>query len=136
MSEIHVGYTAAMVRYITSANPTAVLSVQTDLYPNPSGEESLRLIDVGTTASLAFPNDVTASIFCHTFWSGWGPFGILPRYPDLSVVVDCEAGSVKCTNFVLPHVFHSIIVKPTGKRKRVETAYKFKDGKSEDWWSS
>lgn len=127
-----------MIRYVIKSNPTAVISAHADMFPNPTGDESLKKVDVGTTASLAFPNDVTGSIACHMFWPGRGPFGLIPRVFDLSVVATCEGGSVKLTNFIMPHVRHAIIVTPTNKEGRTESAYTFKDGhgKGEDWWTS
>jgi len=94
-------------------------------------------IDIGTEASLAFPNDVTGSIKCHYFWPGWGPFGLLPKFPDASIIAECEGGTVSIQNFVTPTTWHRIEVVPKGKgEKRVETAYVFKDGKGEDWWTT
>lgn len=135
------GYPLAMVRYVTSANPTEILSADVELLPNPKDEATRRSIDVGTSATLAFPSDVTAFIACHERWQGWGPFGLLPRIPDLTFKAVCEGGTIELFNYVGPHLYHSITIMPAGKngkpgKKRVEKAYKFPDGLGEDWWST
>lgn len=128
----------AMVRYVTSVNPTDVLSAEAELLPNPRDEPSKRNIDLGTSASLAFPNDVTGSISCHGRWPGWGPFGLLPDLSGQSFIADCEGGTVELFNYVLPSAYHSITITPKDKRakKRVERLYKFADGFGEEWWST
>ena len=76
--------------------------------PLPGATEAQKLIDAGTRASLAFPNDVTAEIECHARWDGWGPFGLLPRFPNVNVEARCEGGTVKLSNYVLPSQFHEL----------------------------
>ena len=128
-----------MIRYVTSSNPTSVIAATADIFPESKakGDELKKKIDIGTEASFMFPNDITGTIKCHSYWPGWGPFNLLPRFPDLRVIVDCEGGSVTIHNYVLPTPWHKIEVVPKGAgKKRVETAYVFKDGKGEDWWST
>ncbi|KAH8111016.1 NAD-binding protein [Phellopilus nigrolimitatus] len=129
-------YPLAMVRYVTSAEPTSIMSAQADVFPNPRDDPSKRNIDTGTSASLTFPNDVTASIECHALWHGWGPFGLFPRVPDMKFVATCEGGTVELFNYVMPHSYHSITVTPSRGKRRVEKAYTYADGLGEDWWSS
>lgn len=132
-----IGYPLMMIRYVASANPTSVLSTQVDLFPEnkANGDELKKKIDIGIEATLAFPNDVTGTIKSHFLWPGWGPLGLIPRFPDLSLVAECEGGTVQISNFIAPSALHKIEVIPKGKgKKRVETAYVFKDGKGEDWW--
>lgn len=133
------GYALGMIRHMASANPTSVLSAQSELFPESkaNGDVLKKKIDIGTEASLAFPNDVTGSIKVHYFWPGWGPFGLLPRFPDSRIIAECEGGTVSIQNYVTPTTWHSIEVIPKGKgEKRVETAYVFEDGKGEDWWTT
>ncbi|EJD07631.1 NAD-binding protein [Fomitiporia mediterranea MF3/22] len=131
-------YTLAMVRYLTDSEPSDVISAEAELLPNPNDDPSRRNIDIGTTALLSFPNDVTASIACHCRQSGWGPFGLLPRIPGVVCKAECESGTVEINNYVSPHIHHSITVMPKGKegKKRTEEAFTFPDGFGEYWWSS
>ncbi|KAL5492465.1 hypothetical protein ACEPAI_3912 [Sanghuangporus weigelae] len=131
-------YPLAMVRYVTSMNPTEVLSAEAELLPNSKDEPTKRNIDLCTSASLAFPNDVTGSISCHTRYPGWGPFGLIPRFPDVNFIAECEGGTIELLNYVLPSAFHYIAVTPKDKKgkKRVEKVYTFPDGFGEEWWST
>ena len=66
-------------------------------------------------------------------------FGFIPKLPSFTLEVQCEGGSLELTNFALPTLFHSIIVKKTGKKEtRSETVHTFADakleGKGEAWW--
>lgn len=120
------------VRYLAGTEPSSVISATADLLPADTR------IDTGTTAVLAFPNDVTAEIMCHSLMPGWGPLGLLPRFPDVNVEARCEGGVVSLSNFVVPHIWHSINVTMSGGQKRVEKVYTYKDGKEkgEAWWST
>ncbi|KAI5121620.1 hypothetical protein M0805_001150 [Coniferiporia weirii] len=129
-------YPLAMTRYVVGTEPVSVLTAQAELFPGRKDDESKRNIDIGTTASLVFPDDITASIVCHTRWHGWGPFGLLPRIPDLSLIATCEGGTVEIYNYILPSGYHSITVKPTKGKKRVEKVYVYEDGVGEEWWST
>lgn len=118
------GYPLSALRYLASANPTAVLSATSE--PAPSSLDPGRRVDMATTASLSFPNDVTAMIHCDFAIPSWGPFNLIPSLPDVKVKVDCEGGSVELWNFPLSAYYHSItvIVKDDKGRssKRVEKA--------------
>jgi hypothetical protein len=134
------GYTLACVRFLASSNPTAVLAAS---YSSLSGatEEQKRTIDAGTRASLAFPNDVTGEIECHARWDGWGPFGLLPRFPNVNVEARCEGGTVKLSNYVLPSQFHELRTEKwvSGTKKRevkVEKVFTKEGWKGEDWWTT
>lgn len=133
------GYTISSVRYLASADPISVLTATSSFYGSlPAANEP---IDTGTRATLAFPNDVTASINCD-FDVPWR-FGFIPRVPDLTVNVECERGSVELFNFIAPVLYHWIRVRtddPSGKGKtkeRIEKTYKFQNGeKGEEWWTT
>lgn len=133
------GYPLMAIRYVASANPTSVLSAQAELFPESkaNGDVLKKKIDIGAEASLAFPNDVTGTIKCHAALPGWGPLGLIPRLPDMGLVAECEGGTVQISNYIAPSAFHKIEVIPKGNgKKRVETAYVFRDGKGEDWWAT
>ena len=124
------------IRFLAGTNPTSVISASSTPFTNGT-EEQRATIDIGTEALLAFPSNVTAELACHTLWPGWGPFGLLPRYPDVRVEVTCENGKASLENFVVPTVYHRIVVTPKNGKKRVETAYRYADGTAgEDWWTT
>lgn len=125
-----------MIRFITGAEPTNVVSASSQLVANPKKEEAKERVDVSTTASLAFPDDVLGSIHCHTLQPGWGPFGLLPSIPDIYVEAICEGGYIKIFNYVLPSAYHYITVNPKGGKKRTEKAYTFADGFGKASWST
>lgn len=119
------------MRYISGLNPIEVIDASAE---NFNGDES---IDIGTTARLAFPTDIIAEIKCHGRTSGWGPFGIIPRWPSVAIEAKCEGGTVSLENFPLPTIWHKIVVKPTKGKSRVEYAYTFKNGQpGEAWWTT
>lgn len=65
--------------------------------------------------------------------------GFIPRWPDISVQVVCEQGSVELYNFVMPVIYHYIKVSPAGGKPRTEKAYKFPPSsglKGEEWWTT
>ena len=130
---VPAGYTVMAARYITGQNPTEVISATATLLGD-SGEDAK--IDVATSAVLSFPEDVTAEVQCHSMYPGWGPFDLLPSFPVIGIEAKCEGGDVVLSNFVSPHYLHSITVSPKRGRARSETAYTFKDGPGEPWWSS
>jgi predicted dehydrogenase len=134
-------YLLSIIRFLSGSSPESVLTATSTVYPSPSATE--QLIDLGTKAALAFPNDVTATLSCDFRQPGWGPFGIIPTMPNLSVKVKCGNGEVELYNYAAPWVYHWIRVRVSdadGKgnvRKRVEKAYTFGDGsKGEDWWTT
>ncbi|KZP21094.1 NAD(P)-binding protein [Athelia psychrophila] len=92
-------YPLSALRYLTSANPTAVLSATARTVSSAS--DTGNLVDHATTAVLSFPNDVTGTIHCDLAIPSWGPFGLIP---------DCEGGSVELFNFPLSAYYHSITV--------------------------
>ncbi|KII87474.1 hypothetical protein PLICRDRAFT_55428 [Plicaturopsis crispa FD-325 SS-3] len=124
-------YTLNAARYLTSSAPTEVLT--TVIQPHPPAPA----VDVGTIATLAFPNSVTALLTANLAL----PWKWVPGLPQISVNVKCEGGEVDLFNFVMPVLYHSISVSKTDKdgkkRERVEKAYTFEDGgKGEAWWST
>ncbi|KAF7969451.1 hypothetical protein HWV62_27289 [Athelia sp. TMB] len=131
-------YTMNVIRFLSSSNPTEVLTATSRTHASPSATE--QLVDVATTATLAFPNGVTGSIFADLAKPWWG-FGLLPTMPDISVKVTCERGDVELFNFPGPVFYHSITVNVKGAggkdKKRTEKAYTFNDGRDEaEWWTT
>lgn len=80
--------------------------------------------------------ELPATIITDSAMDGWGPFGLLPQWIKMILRVDCEEGAVEISNYVLPHMWHSIRVIPKNGNSRVEKAYKPADGKGEEWWSA
>lgn len=94
-------------------------------------------MDRSTTAVLELPNHVTGTIQCDL--SLPKTLGIVPALPVVKVFVEGTKGSLEILNFVGPHFYHSITVKPTGGATRTVKAYTFEDGdqnKGEFWWTT
>jgi predicted dehydrogenase len=130
-------YTLSVLRLLASSAPLSVLTATSTVYPSPSATE--QLVDLGTKATLSFPNDVTATLDCDFEEPWWGPFRLLPRMVDIRVKVECEDGEIELFNYILPTFYHWIrVLSGKGKAKqRVEKAYKFSDGsKGEEWWTT
>ncbi|KAF7330919.1 NAD(P)-binding protein [Mycena venus] len=127
-------YTVNVLRYLASSNPTAVLTARAIPYsPRPEHAQ----VDKTFWATLALENDIIGEL--HSNLSEPKIFGIIPRMPKLQARVQCEKGSVEIFNFLIPHYYHYITVKPKGKgkRRRVEKAYTFKGAaKGEEWWTT
>ena len=123
------GYTLSMLRYITGADPTKVISAKADV--NPKYPE----IDIGTTATLSFPSPegstgpadgLTGTLHAHLRLPPL--LGFLPRWPKVFVHVTGTRGTVQLNNFPGPWLYHSITVKSSehegGRmRKRTEKRY-------------
>jgi len=124
-------YTLSSVRYMASSNPLEVLSATpTGYIHNPTQ------VDSAIHATYSFPSSITAETLVDFQLPPWGPFHLLPRAPKNSLTVKLEGGEIHYNLLVLPHIFHSIKVKPTKGKSRVEKVYKFKDGSGEEWWST
>jgi len=130
------------MRYLASANPTSVISATPINHIPQSSPPSFKPdIDRGTTATLAFPNDITGTLTCDLAVPPY--FGFIPRLPSLSAKVECEGGDIEIYNYIMPILYHSITVtKKTANKKetRVEKVYQFSDakveGKGEVWWTT
>ncbi|KIM80136.1 hypothetical protein PILCRDRAFT_9704 [Piloderma croceum F 1598] len=135
-----LAYTVSVIRLLARSAPTSVITATSTIYPSPSSTD--QLVDLSTKATLSFPNDMSATLYCD-FTQPWrGPFKLIPSMPDLKLTVRCENGQVEMNNFVLPTFYHWIRVrtKDSGQgevKERVENAYKFGDGtKGERWWTT
>ncbi|KAF5364707.1 hypothetical protein D9758_005524 [Tetrapyrgos nigripes] len=126
-------YNLNCLRYL-GGNPTQILSANAVPSHDPK-------VDRGMTVTLALPNDIIGTMTCD-FGIPW-KWNLIPSMPVLNATVECEGGSVKLSNFVMPTLYHSITVnkkKATGTDTvtRTEAVYKFSDakmeGKGEEWW--
>ncbi|KAI5888287.1 NAD(P)-binding protein [Schizophyllum commune H4-8] len=79
-------YGMHLFRYLIGANPTSVIAVTNS--PPPFLADPL--VDHRTTAALAFPNNVTASL--NVDYARPLRWGILPHLPNFRAIVRCEAG--------------------------------------------
>ncbi|KAG2362681.1 NAD(P)-binding protein [Suillus spraguei] len=127
-------YPLSCVRYLTSSNPSAVISATT------IRDTRDPRIDTGTTAKLTFTSlrpgaEPVRSTIKGDFATPLR-WGFIPRFPGISVHAVCERGSIELFNFVVPMIYHSITVRPDGDVPRTEKAYTFEGGKGEDWWST
>lgn len=125
------GYTINSTRYILGTEPTSVLHISVNTFPEDA------LVDRSVRAVLAFPNDVTAAMY--TDFAMPPGLGFIPRLPFFTILVDGEEGSVYLSNFVAPSFHHTITVKSAGQEKVVK-AYTLehvdKTAKGEPWWST
>ncbi|KAF8500528.1 NAD(P)-binding protein [Gautieria morchelliformis] len=113
-------YPISAVRFLASAEPTSVLTATHTPHRD-------RRIDRGAQATFAFPNDVTAEIECD-MQVPWR-LGIIPRWPNIHTTASLDL-------FPALHIYHSVTVTPKDGKKRVEKAYKPKEGAGEDWWTT
>ncbi|KAJ7509902.1 NAD(P)-binding protein [Mycena galericulata] len=100
-------YTISAMRFFTGTDPTEVLSVEHEL--------KAPKVDRNTTAKLALPGGATtATLACRTT-------------SVMDAVIECESGRIEVKNYIMPTLYHSITVTPTGRKRRVEKAYTFPD---------
>lgn len=92
------------------------------------------MVDRAVDVVFAFPNDITAEIGCDLQLPPY--FGFIPQWPLNYIEVQLEGGEVSLSNFPAPYIFHSITVKPKSGKKRTEVAYKYEDGRGEEWWTT
>lgn len=127
-------YPLSCVRYLTSNNPSAVISATATRYSKDPR------IDTGTTANLTFaslkPGEEPVRSIIKCDFAIPPRWGLIPRWPDISVRAVCERGSIEIFNYVMPVIYHSITVRPDGKVPRTEKAYTFEGGKGEEWWTT
>lgn len=120
-------YPLSFVRFVAGSEPTAVISASAIPAKDPR-------VDRSTTALLAFPDDVTASITCD--FALPRKWGILPAMPRIELRVECERGSVYLYNFVAPFAYHYISVTDAQGKTRTEKMYKRQGRKGQEWWST
>ncbi|KAI9433588.1 NAD-P-binding protein [Lactarius indigo] len=129
-------YAMSITRYLANANPTKVISANAEVLPK------FPRVDIGTTATLAFPasttatdtdtdtGGLTATLLTHFRLPPL--LGFLPRWPRLSVRVSGTRGTVELSNFPGAWVHHTITVESSEQeggggdgqlRKRTEKHY-------------
>ncbi|KAF9054500.1 hypothetical protein BJ165DRAFT_1439361 [Panaeolus papilionaceus] len=128
-------YAMNCIRYMSSSDPTEVISARAEVYEPPSAGPNFEgKVDRRMVASLALPGDATGTLTCDMAVPA--KYGMIPSFPDFRVIVDCERGTVEMFNFVLPTLYHSITVKVRGSATRVEKVYTRRGYKGEDWWTT
>lgn len=134
-------YTLNCIRFLSGVDPTDVqdATALAHVFKTPPSSSEASLVDDTTTAHLAFPNSMSGAIMCSLGLTGWGPFSILPLWPEVAAHVQCEGGEIKLFNYPGSWAYHYITVskrKGSGRITRTEKAYKPKNGKGEDWWTT
>lgn len=132
-------YAINCLRFLSSSEPISVISASSIPHEKDSR------VDVGMTASLAFPNDVIGSVSTHM--SVPPRFGFIPStLPKTDCKIVGEKGEIYVNGWVIPTFYHYIEVstKDGNKvKKRTEKVYDPKDVKTgpvagwkgEDWWT-
>ncbi|PPQ99845.1 hypothetical protein CVT26_009342 [Gymnopilus dilepis] len=127
-------YVMNSIRYFSSSNPTSVEEASYEAYqPRAATSDYIKNVDRRMEVKLKL-GGIKATGRCDL--SMPNIFGIIPRFPQIRVLVQGDKGSVDFFNFVLPTVYHSITVKTEGGKKRVEKVYKAKEGKGDEWWTT
>lgn len=93
-------YPLSFARLLLGAEPTVVVAATAEHAHTSTADAP---VDRRTTALLAFPGDVTASITCDA--AAALPWGAVPR---VYMRVECARGSVHIDNFVQPTYYHYI----------------------------
>jgi len=124
-------YAISAIRYLTSTEPIKVTAAQATGHV----EDPLR-VDRAMHARYLMPSAIEAETFADFSMQGWGPMQLLPRAFRMSVRVQLERGEIELRNYPLPHLFHSIKIRPHEGKARTETAYTFEQGPGKEWWSS
>lgn len=116
------------MRFLTSREP----SIQ---WASATCRPGLDKIDKKVEACLSF-GDIPARTTTDSCMDGWGPFQLLPQWIKMVLRVECDQGVVEFSNYVLPHLYHSITVSAKEGESWSEAAYKPNEGKGEEWWSA
>ncbi|KAI0359853.1 NAD-P-binding protein [Trametes cingulata] len=126
-------YPLTAVRYVTGAT-SAPLEV-TSATASGHASDPAR-IDRAMHATYALPDSITAETTADLAAPGWGPFGLIPRWPKLELSVSLEGGDIQVFNFIDPGVIHWIKVRPKRGVDRKEQVYRYDDGRGEKTWHS
>ena len=133
LTSMLLGYTISCIQYLSSSTEASVVSATHEAFvPRSAPADYLNNVDRRTEAKLELANGVTASLACDLGMPA--KWGLIPQFPQVRVVVDCEIGSIDMLNFVLPTIYHTITVKIRGGHTRVEKVYQGKKG--EEWWTT
>ncbi|KAI0036920.1 NAD-P-binding protein [Vararia minispora EC-137] len=108
-------YLLSITRYMTSADPTDVISV------NPTTSPKYPGIDIGATAELAFPGGMTASFSTHFRLPP--SFCFIPQMPKAFIRLIGTQGELMYNVFPAPHAYHSITITNSEGKIRTEKEY-------------
>ena len=126
-----------MMRNVLSAEPLEVTQAHAEQLSTDVASPDKAKVDLRTIASLAFPNDVTATLDADWHKPFIGPFGLFLAMPEAEVTCVMERGKVKYNNFMFPSIWHSLSITPNGGETRKERAYKFVGAPDEQrYWST
>ncbi|KAI8969882.1 NAD-P-binding protein [Trametes punicea] len=128
-------YPLAAIRYLTGTEPEVPEVKHAKAFGQPPDTGR---VDRGMHATFALPSPtgVTGETYADFAMPGWGPFGLLPRMPKLSVKVALEGGDIEYFNYPLAGSYHWIKVKPRKGSSRTEKVYKHPDGSGETSWTT
>ena len=121
------------MRYLTNSETSA--SEVTVARASGLSSDASR-VDRAMHATYALPYNITAETHVDFGIPGWGPFGILPYLPRISMVVKLEGGEIEYFNYPFAGSYHYIKVKSKKGLSRTEKAYKHRDGKGESRWTT
>ncbi|KAF9047840.1 hypothetical protein BJ165DRAFT_1468439 [Panaeolus papilionaceus] len=142
-------YPIEVIRYFTSPTSMTVSSATHTSFPNlPQLDFTVEAnLDIVTSSPASRPNP-TATF--RTSIAAPHIYGVIPNL-DMSVTIRCTNGSVYLSNYMIPAIYHKIVVKHTEgnekgakvKHERVEKVYVFgpRDGdgmkkQGADWWTT
>ncbi|KAI0775200.1 NAD-P-binding protein [Trametes elegans] len=126
-------YPLAAIRHVSGAE-AAALEVTSAIATGHTGDP--RRVDRAMHTTYALPDSVTAETTADLSAPGWGPFGLIPRRPQLDLSVSLEGGEIEVFNFIDPGVVHTFKVKPKRGAARSEKVYRYADGRGEKTWHS
>ena len=111
LSQMDAGsYCVNFVRYFMDAEPVEVSAASAKTHPSTPNTDDTAF------AKLRFEDSSrTATVECSLVGSLLNPFPFATVY--------CERGEIEVYNFVLPQIYHKLIVRPTGQPQRVEQLY-------------
>ncbi|KAH9481014.1 putative oxidoreductase [Psilocybe cubensis] len=126
-------YAIEIIRLASSSDPIAVTTAEFD-----NDVHHVHNMDDNARGTLQLPNGVTADFASRI--SVPPKFGIIPKL-NFGVEVVGDKGTAKLTEYMIPQVYHSIVVTDTAGKKTVHKAYTFSDGDGtrpvgEPWWST
>ncbi|KAI9060639.1 NAD-P-binding protein [Trametes sanguinea] len=115
-------------------NDTATLEV-TSATATPHPADPTR-VDRAMHFTLNLPDSVTAETTIDFAIPGKGPFGLIPSLPQLTLKACLEGGVIEFYNFLAPHMYHFIKVKPKRGSARTEKVYRYPDGRDGKGWTT
>ncbi|EIN09242.1 hypothetical protein PUNSTDRAFT_143763 [Punctularia strigosozonata HHB-11173 SS5] len=123
-------YALSAVRYFSSSEPEEILSASAVGHPLDA-----KRIDRSMHAVYRMSGDVSAETYVDFSMPGRGPFGVFPRFFKTTAFIELEGGKIELNNFPIPHLWHTITIRPTSGPMKTEKVYKF-ESLGEDWWTT